>query len=468
VWQTDGVSSLIVNNANLSLVGMANRYGMVFVLLLIMPISKDGPLNIDLATLKTILVILLLIVTLPNSTNSLFGVRQQQIEILAVFLVLLTLVSILVSDARDYSINMTQMTIASLLLMIALCRSFDRKILRLGLVATIIVSLIICIVAILQYVVVRFHLTHPYLIELLAPEHRVGYFDQNMSLGEEGIRVSSIFFHSNQLGHYLATAFALFFPLSLFARSDKYQILYSLVVVALVVAMFMSQSRGGLILLALSFALTLFFYGKKRLFRWKNTFVILGAAIAAGVGVFTGNIHAFLSRLITASLSSREINWSYALNLIPENILYGVGRGASGYHMTQEFPAVEYVSLLNNYDAGQTVNYWANNPHNYYLATALEAGIFSLVAEIMLFGLMIRYGLRIIRSASHSTIKALAVGATTILFMEFVRGLFEAYSFLVAPETAVLTAFMCAMLLYLDKQLARSEVPVNKLGRIIK
>lgn len=440
---------------------LLSRRGMALLIFLVLPSAKDGPINIDLIEAKFLLVLVLFLAALPEIGHAIRSKYYQQILVLSIFSVFLTITAYSLSDVRELSSNMSLVVITNVLFMFALCRLFNFDLLRLGVIATAVVSLVVCVVAIAQYLVIQYHLSHPMLVGLLPPEQQMGYFDLDLPVGAEGIRVSSVFYHSNQLGHFLAVSFALFFPLLLQEKKAHYQILYGLLIVIVITCTFLSQSRGGVLLVVLAAAMTLFLYGSEALKRWKNKLVIMIGFVVLGVSIFTINASAFLSRIISPGLSSRELNWLYALRLIPDNAMFGVGRGVSGYHITINYPAIEYVSLLNNHDVKQIVNLWANNPHNYYLATILESGIFTLAAEIMLFGLMIICGFKVLSRTENAFIKALAIGATTILIMEYVRGTYEAYVFWSASETGGILAFICAMLLYFDSRMDRRVIVQN-------
>ena len=227
-------------------------HALVLLLLLVLPIAKDGPLNLELVEWKFLLVLMLLLASLPEVGHIVRGDKYKQALVLATFSMVLTIVAYLLSDVQELSRELSLAMVANTLFLMALCRLFNADLLRSGITCIAIGSLVICTVAILQYVVIRFHLSHPALVALLPPEQQMGYFDLDLAVGSEGIRVSAVFFHSNQLGHYLAVAFALFFPLFLQAENRKNKVFYGMVTVAVTTCSLLSQSRGGLILIGLA------------------------------------------------------------------------------------------------------------------------------------------------------------------------------------------------------------------------
>ena len=127
--------------------------------------------------------------------------------------------------------------------------------------------------------------------------------------------------------------------------------------------------------------------------------------------------------------------------------------GGSGYHILSRFPPVNMDNLLDSYYAGQALDFWSGNPHSYYLATVLETGVFSLLLQMIFFGILLRAGIRVVRQTPSVRHRALAIGGATVLGLEFLRGLFESYAFFGAPESAAIVVFACAVLLYLEDRL---------------
>ena len=70
--------------------------------------------------------------------------------------------------------------------------------------------------------------------------------------------------------------------------------------------------------------------------------------------------------------------------------------------------------------------------------------------KLILYSSALLMGFKNVLQCNHALHRALGLGAVIVLTMEFIRGMFEAYNFLGAPETGALIAFLFALLLYLN------------------
>jgi O-antigen ligase len=391
------------------------------------------------------------------------GTTYQQIVPLLALAALLVIISYLGATPRGVATELTRTFVISAAFFVIVCRLIDEKLLNQGVLAIAVVLVGASAVAVLQYVIIAFHLDFPSLLTFLPAEQRIGYFEDNLIVGQEGVRLSSFFFHSNQLGHFLEVTFIFYFPIFLASDKISHRLGYGLLVGLSLASLLLTQSRGALMLIIIGVAIV-FVVNGKHLFsrrRYSVVLVLVGALIGSGL-MFGSNLSSFSSRIASFDLSHREHNWIYALEIIPEHLPLGVGMGGSGYHILSRFPPVNSEDLLTSYYARQALNYWSGNPHNYYLATVLETGIFSLVAQLLLFGSLILVALRVHRRTLNSHHKSLAIGGALVLGLEFLRGLYESYGFFGAPETSATLAFVCAVLLYLEEHLPKTTT--GKLG----
>jgi hypothetical protein len=86
--------------------------------------------------------------------------------------------------------------------------------------------------------------------------------------------------------------------------------------------------------------------------------------------------------------SGRGYIWSTSLPLIKDTIL--IGHGADTYCLY--YPHKDYVG---KYNAGWNINMIVDKPHNMYMATAINTGVISLIALLILFGMYIVQSLRL-------------------------------------------------------------------------
>jgi hypothetical protein len=86
--------------------------------------------------------------------------------------------------------------------------------------------------------------------------------------------------------------------------------------------------------------------------------------------------------------SGRGYIWSASLPMIKDTIL--IGHGADTYCLY--YPHKDYVG---KYNAGWNINMIVDKPHNMYIAVAVNTGLISLIALLLLFGMYIVQSLRL-------------------------------------------------------------------------
>jgi hypothetical protein len=437
------------------------EYERIFVVLMfvLLPIQKDGPFDLDLAFWKLIIVLLLLAACLPKCNQLTMGLRYQQIAPLLVLMVLLVLISYIWATPRDVATELTQAFITSAAYFIVLCRIIDENLIKMGMFAIAVLLLGASAVAVIQYAVITFHLDFSFLLTFLPVEQRIGYFEDNLDIAPEGVRLPSVFFHSNQFGHFLALVFTIFFPLFLSAARNHERFGYGAVAALALASSLLTQSRAALVLMITSTIVISLVYAKDLVIgrRYAAVLVLVFAFLAGGL-FFGNNLSSFVSRIASFDLSYRQDNWIQTVELIPEHLPLGVGMGGSGYHILLRFPPVNQEDVLTSYYAQQSLNYWSENPHNFYLATVLETGIFSLFVQLLFFGRFVWLGIKVHQETRCLRHKALAIGGTMVLGLEFLRGFIESYAFFSAVETGAILAFVCALLLYMETRLPITRV----------
>jgi O-antigen ligase len=317
------------------------------------------------------------------------------------------------------------------------------------------VCIFACLVAILQYITIYFHLTHKALVYIIPPVEKFAFFKMEQNVSTSGLRLPSFFFHSNQFGHFLAVCFAILFPLLLYSKNALHRWFLTFVIVLLISCTFITQSRASIFLIGIAAVSVLLLNANIAGKKWKTLLLLLVGGITVGAVVFALNAESYLERLATFDLSFREKNWLYAIKLIPANFLFGVGPGVASYNIMLNFPLIEESMAINSYVALGTVDYRASHPHNFYLATLLETGVFLLVAKLIFYGFLFKLSFSIVTRAKHALVRALASSTLTVLIIEFIRGFFESYCFLTAMESGGLVAFVISMLLYLDSKANR-------------
>lgn len=112
-------------------------------------------------------------------------------------------------------------------------------------------------------------------------------------------RVYLTFYNPNYVGLYTALVTPIFFVMMLFEKNKKTLALYSFILISLLLCMFGSQSRNGLIALFISLLFILIIFRKILLKQWRVMLIALVALSITFVVVDRFNDHSFSSRLIS-------------------------------------------------------------------------------------------------------------------------------------------------------------------------
>ncbi len=99
--------------------------------------------------------------------------------------------------------------------------------------------------------------------------------------------------------------------------------------------------------------------------------------------------------------SNRGYIWSRTIPLLKDTIL--LGHGPDTFSMY--FPQYDYVAKLKYYLTGSI---FVDKPHNYYLQTAMNTGVVSLLALLALFGIYFITSIKVYIKEEFSTFKSIA------------------------------------------------------------
>jgi O-antigen ligase len=417
--------------------------------ILILPILKDGPLDIDLETWKLVCVGVLFFLAFQDRSAVISKCRYTHVVILVLSGIAATIVSYGLSSRQSLATPLTQSYLLSSLFFLITLKIFKTSMLRTAVRSIIVLTIGVCIVAFVQYATIFFKMDYHWLLRMLPPEARTFYFDLGNSINEMGVRLPSVFFHANQLGHVLSLSFGFLFPFFLASRSNRNRLVYLCVIVMIGACTLLTLSRGALLVMSVEFTVVLAL-NRKIVSKKPMLLVVLSVLLAASVFTLIGNVGPFLSRFFSSGLSYRDTLWVYALQLIPEYFLFGVGPGCSSFEILTRFPLVDYSALLNLYYIGSSFDRWGSAPHNYYLTTLLEGGVFILFFRLLLYLWIFRRGIMLIRRLRHEPHRSFAIAATVPLGSEFIRGFFDSYSFMASMESGALVAVFVAIILFID------------------
>ncbi|MBO0794785.1 MAG: O-antigen ligase family protein, partial [Ktedonobacteraceae bacterium] len=219
-----------------------------------------------------------------------------------------------------------------------------------------------------------------------------GYAQSFFSLGptsfmrDESLRVYGTFDQPNPYSGYINMSLSIAIALTLFAGDWKTRILAGITTPLLAVAVFLSQSKGGELALAIALALIITL-GPPRLRLW------IGAASIAVLCL----VGAYLGGLIPDTILFpifKKAGLTQLSFTIPRNYNYAnserLAHWVAGIHMFLDHPLLgvgigNYATAYPHYALGIFV-LPLGHAHNYYINIAAEAGIFGLLTLLFFLG----------------------------------------------------------------------------------
>lgn len=252
-----------------------------------------------------------------------------------------------------------------------------------------------------------------YLFNTIAIIALLQYLTKIGGIVNEGIyRVRGTFFNFNDYGYAITIFLCLAFYVLL--TSQKHRFYWILTIILNLIALVGTFSKTSILAAAL-IALTMSMF-----LPWKIKFRLFISLIVLGGGMFiflstSGIIGGLILRFSdTSSLEWRYQMWINLYNMILEgNILFGQGIEASRRYLQFLVPFGESYA-----------------PHNVYLETAFDYGIFGFIAFITIFLLVIKKGFELISdklpSSSNSAVAGTAIIAlvAVTLVQNFVSNAF--------------------------------------------
>ena len=156
--------------------------------------------------------------------------------------------------------------------------------------------------------------------------------------------------------------------------------------------------------------------------------------------------------------SNRGYIWSRTLPLLKNTIL--IGHGPDTFPMY--FPQYDFVGKLSNYLTGDV---YVDKPHDFYLQTAMNTGVVSLLALLALFGIYFVASIKIYIKDEFSTFKSIAGLACFAAFCGYaVSAIFNDSIISVAPVFWILFGMGAGINISLIKD-KRKSITVKQTGK---
>ncbi len=226
-------------------------------------------------------------------------------------------------------------------------------------------------------------------------------------------RVNTTFVDPNIFARYIVIAITANLILNLLETNRKNKWLYYASMVCLLIALWLSYSRAGLVSVVMVTTALLFFFPNKR---YVLAAGISGVALIAIIIVHPAIVQRFsgLAQGIWALDPGRFYLWRVALAMFMEHPVLGVGLGA--FQLTFE---TYYRQMM-------LPQFWVTRSHTSVLTVASELGAIGLGALLWLWVSLLR-AVRRLRSSQEKYL--LGVGFFLIVFAVFLSAQFEARFF---------------------------------------
>lgn len=125
--------------------------------------------------------------------------------------------------------------------------------------------------------------------------------------------------------------------------------------------------------------------------------------------------------------SNRGYIWSRSVMMLPKVILKGYGPDT----FTVVFPQDDFIAKLN---VGWSANMIVDKPHNMYLQTAINTGVISLLALLILWGIYLISSIKLYKSMIYDSIeKNVGFACFVAVFAYLIAGIFNDQIVSVAP-----------------------------------
>jgi len=226
-----------------------------------------------------------------------------------------------------------------------------------------------------------------------------------------------------------AGVFAAILPVILclfFYKKDRiYKAVLGLIILFIVGALLLTNSRAAVVSIIISFFIVLFQLRRKLFFR--SLSIILSLVLVVFFIDPLAELFSLLLRL-EAGISFREMYWKLSTSIINDNLIFGIGPGNYRYVMFDYYPIMIDSGVSWFMIELQEMLPINNNSHNFYLMFFSDMGILGFITSLMLPFVFFIISFKTIRllSVSNGKIYYIILGIIAAGIGLFFRGLFEA------------------------------------------
>lgn len=239
------------------------------------------------------------------------------------------------------------------------------------------------------------------------------------------VRVTGLIESVNALASFYIFGISIIISfMSIYKENKKIRFILKVILIIILLGMIFSISRSSL--LASIIAICIYFFVIKRK-QFLKIFIPIIVLISIPFLFKESSDFIFLLFRMSEGVAQRDQLWQLAINIINDNLIFGVGPGAYQFYMFKYFPvAIEswqgqfYVELWN-------VAKGTNLSHNFYLALFSDMGIFGLMIAVSVPSIFIYNSFKLFKSYSNQKNEKyfLAVGFFALGIALALRGMVE-------------------------------------------
>ncbi len=304
----------------------------------------------------------------------------------------------------------------------------DRRYLRKASYVLIFMGTAVALLAILQYLVVRYKIFTG-LERFILPYNQRHYLilEARQISDLLGYRSVGTFYHPNLLGVYLSMALPLVFSYAFLFKNKLKKIFFIASSLIILGGIFCSNSRGAFLSIMVSFAFLAVIFWK----RISKPLLLLFLAVVAVIIYLFRDAIIYYFRLEDI-LSYRNFIWTNTLDMISQKPFIGWGLGTFHQVYTNSYGLTSLVDFQNTLRdivvTGSAQWLQGFHAHNVFLNYAAEMGVFAPVLIVLFYALYLKRAFSIFRSRKSLNIidYILIMASVSVMLGSFVHGFFEA------------------------------------------
>jgi len=239
-------------------------------------------------------------------------------------------------------------------------------------------------------------------------------------------RSSGLLSNVNAVAGYFVITVPVFIVLLFAEKTRRLKYCFIIIIIINSLGLLIVSSRGGM--LALLGSLIYIFSILKR----KLLLIMMAIIFSIVLVIFISPWGTYIQTLfrLEQGFSQRDYLWQLSLDMIKNNIFFGVGPGSWGTEMFNYFPV-----MLDSFQGKLFIDLYGmtegfNNSHNFYLVFFSDMGILGFITAISLPIVYFRVGFKTINKIKkrNKNLYIMLIGAMAVGVAMFIRSFFEGIS----------------------------------------